>query len=154
MCVYVCWKSFHNFFDFGSTQLFWAETEAPLISAVLTWLRWWGGEFMPTGIEDKYYKPSQGNHILSTFTIPHVNDILQAKINWKMKIWRLIFLLWWKTKQGVRWILQNCFLCWPFSLSNSNSFAELFLSGLEQQLNLWNQSWNSFGSWYIHNFFK
>ena len=39
---------------------------------------------MPTGFEDKYYKPSQGNYILLTFTIPYVNNILQAKINLRM----------------------------------------------------------------------
>ena len=66
---------------------------------------------MPTCIEDKYYKPSQGNHILSTLTIPHVNDILQAKIYSQIKAERL--------KANFSFLIENKARC-------TVNFAKLF----------------------------
>ena len=139
---------------FGSAQLFWAETEAPHIcsSNLITLM---GGRVYA----DRHWRQIlQTKEIIASLHLQYLMSIIFCKQRstekLKLKAWRLIFPLWWKTKQGVRWILQNCFLCFPLSLSNSNSFAELFLSGLEQELNLWNQSWNSFGSWDLQNFFK
>ena len=66
---------------------------------------------MPTGIEDKYYKPSQGNYILLTFTIPHINDILQAKIYSQIKAERL--------KANFSFVMENKARC-------TVNFAKLF----------------------------